>query len=190
MISARAVDAIDWLFEKAVSEHCCREGQPPSVIAIRHERPAPVEQTNRHVVAINISSYLFRITLFFNFSTDRESIAYLARLSRCNEDSLEGQTLFDAYAEFVNMICGAANRDLHASFPHTGMSTPTVLDKACLHYLPLLKPVHVSQIEVGIGAGAGFLLTLCVCTAKEARLDFDLERTALPEPSSGEIEFF
>jgi len=190
MVSAPAIAAIDWLFETSLAEHC-RDGElAPCQITIRHAVPPPAEARDRHVVALNISSYQFRIAVLFDFATDRQSVAYLSRLSRCGEQALEGQALLDAYAEFVNMICGAVNRGLHGAFLHTGMSTPNVLDYSCLRYLAILRPAHVSLIEVVVSETVRFSLTLCICLAPETTLDFALERTAVAEVSSGELEFF
>lgn len=190
MVSARSIAAIDWLFETSVAEHCRDGEQPPCQITLRHDVPPSAEARDCHVVALNISSYQFRIAVLFDFATDHASVAYLSRLSRCGEQALEGQALLDAYAEFVNMICGAVNRGLHGAFLHTGMSTPNVLDNSCLRYLAILRPAHVSLIEVVVSETVRFSLTLCICLAPETTLDFALERTAVAEVSSGELEFF
>lgn len=190
MISAKSIAAIDWLFEKSVVDHCVADEQGSCTTKLSHGVPATQESADRHLVALNISSYQFRIACLFDFDTGQPAAAYLARLSRSTQPILAGQALHDAYAELVNMVCGAVNRGLHGALLHTGMSTPNVLDRSCRRYINLLAPAHVSHIEVVIEPALSFGLTLCVCLAPKAELDFDIERHAAAEVSSGEIELF
>lgn len=190
MITANASAAIDWLFEKAVRDNSVLGGEESCIVTRKAEMAAPVEEAKRQLVVLNISSYAFRIVALFDFGTDAATVAHLARLSRSGDKTLEGQALFDAYAEFVNMVCGAVNRGLCAELQHAGMSTPFLLESTCSRYVSVLGPTRVQAYEVAINDGVRFNFTVCVCVANATTLDFDIDRSENEAASSGELELF
>ena len=191
MITAKASASIDWLFEKSVRDNSVLDAGDRCVITAKAEMAAPVDGAKRQLVVLNISSYLFRLVALFDFATDAATMAHLARLSRTPDKALEGQALSDAYAELVNMICGAANRGLCAELQHAGMSTPFLLESSCARYLAALAPTRVKTYEVVINDAVRFDFTVCICVAQASTLDFDIDRTEKQETaSSGELELF
>lgn len=191
MITANASASIDWLFEKAVRDNSVPDAGDRCVVTAKPETAAPVDGTDRQLVVLNISSYVFRIVALFDFDTGAATAAHLARLLRRHDKELEGQALLDAYAELVNMICGAVNRGLCAEFQHPGMSTPFLLETSCARYLSALAPTRVKSYEVVINDAVRFDFTVCICVANASTLDFTIDRTEKQElASSGELELF
>lgn len=188
MISPRAHAALDWLFEKSVRDTCVI-GPEDHCAVIRQPQIVPADEAaKRQLVVLNISSYLFRIVTLFDFDTDAATSAYLGRLVRSKE-SLKDQALCDAYAEFVNMICGAVNRRLGEAFP-AGMSTPFLLENTCSRHVSLLAPARMQPFDVVINDSVRFNFTVCICMAEETVLDFDIDRSEPEDASSGELELF
>lgn len=188
MISPRANTALDWLFDKSVRDTCVIGPEDHCVVIRQPQMRLNDEAVKRQLVVLNISSYLFRIVTLFDFDTDAATSAYLGRLVRSKE-SLKDQALRDAYAEFVNMICGAVNRRLGEAFP-AGMSTPFLLENTCSRHVSLLAPAHMQPFEVVINDSVRFNFTVCICMAEETVLDFDIDRSEPEEASSGELELF
>jgi hypothetical protein len=190
MITDKAKAAIEWLFEQAIRGNSTLEPGGQCLIHRRSESSVPPEDTRRHVVVLTISSYTFRVVALFNFPCDAAMVGHMARLSRSPDAQLAGQALADAFAEWVNMICGAANRGLCTRFRHVGMSTPAVLESTCPRHVGILNPEHTRLIEVQIDDTVRFELLLCVCVAAESTLDFDVDRTIPEADAGGELEMF
>ncbi|WP_028536666.1 hypothetical protein [Paludibacterium yongneupense] len=187
MITDRACEAIDWLFEQGIRENSLAEGGQSCVLS-HHDAPL-VGEGRRQLIVLNISSYQFRLVAMFDFALDDATAAHLAALSR-SPRPLEGQALLDSCAELVNMICGAVNRGLSATFWHAGMSTPFALESSCLGHVAILAPQRIRTIAVEIGQAVRFNVTVCLCTARDKTLDFDVDRSLAEADSAGELELF
>lgn len=189
MISRDARESIEWLFDKAIREHSVKTSSDSCEIHPHAGRDTAGSGSSAHLVVLNISSYLFRIVALFEFERDGGMRAHLAGLLGLDEQKLDEHALFDAYAEFVNMVCGAVNRGLSARF-HAGMSTPFFLESACVDHLAILHPTAIMALGVNLNGAARFRLTLCVQVAGNETLDFRLDRQEQQLESSGELEFF
>lgn len=192
MISRDAREAIEWLFDKAIHEHSLKDAADHCEIHLQTggEGEREGNAATAHLVVLNISSYLFRIVALFEFERNGGMKTHLAGLLGLDERSLNEQALCDAYAEFVNMVCGAVNRGLSACF-HAGMSTPFFLESACVDHVAILQPTEVRVLKVVINDTARFRLTLCIQVAHNETLDFRLERHQEQQvESNGELEFF
>lgn len=192
MITSQASSAIAWLFETAVRENsliqaddtCHIVAQPAEAVAID-----TVGQPHRLVV-LNIASYTFRIVALFDFATDAATLAHLAKIIRTSENTLQGQALDDALAEFVNMICGSVNRGLCSHLQQAGMSTPFLLESSCARYLSILEPEQIQRYAVTINAEMDFQFWICICTAHQTTLDFDMPRHQPAQATGGKLELF
>ena len=190
MISANSIASIDWLFERSVRENSSSYPDDACIITNVSHLPSGVTEENRELVVLNISSYVFRIVAMIEFSKNKSTIAHLARTLRRPESELEGQALLDAYAEFINMICGAVNRKLCNEFRHVGMSTPFFIDHKCANSLSMLNPTATRCFEFVIDELTRYKLTVCVCVGKEKSLDFVVDRNDQEDVSNGELELF
>jgi hypothetical protein len=188
MISASAIASIEWLFEKSLGSNSVLG--PEDRCAVAFQQALPDHGEEHCLIALNISSYAFRIVALFDFSMDAATKAHFARIMKRGDETLEGQALLDAFGEFTNMICGEVNRGLSTRFRHVGLSTPFVLENTCLSHASMLNPTHLRAIEVAVNDAVHFKIVLCVCVGSESPLDFDIERTEHQEIETGELEFF
>lgn len=188
MISPRAISSIEGVFEKSLLENA----NTPHQGELRKLMPEVLHAPGRpqsHLVVLGVSSYLFRIVTLFDFPADAATAAYFGERAGAGQH-LEGGALHDACGEFVNMVCGSANRNLQTVFPHSGISTPIVLESACAKYLDALDPTHRQSYEVKIDDALNFHLTLCVCVASGSTLDFHIDLQTAENDSAGELELF
>lgn len=191
MVGNNAIASLEWLYEKAVRENSAAGADTRCAMTPQPAAGAPAESAKRHLVVLTIASYVFRIVALFDFSRDAATAAHMARLVRSKTPEIDGQALDDAFAELVNMICGAVNRRLVDYFPHVGMSTPFVLEGSCSGHLATLDPAHVQSYRVQLDDAVGYGLTLCLCTARDSRFDFQVDRAEHADSaSSGELELF
>lgn len=179
MISSVAIASLERLFAQSLQQnHPLAEKGDVLMHDLGAEVPNP-PQGPRRLVALSISSYLFRIVTLFDFGSESSPVI---------GDPFTHET--DTCTEFVNMICGSVNRGLQGIFAHTGMSTPFVLDRSCGDYVHLLKPTHQRTYEASVEGQSHFRLGVCVCVAPGCTLDFHIEPEAEPMDMGGEIEFF
>ncbi len=191
MITASALSSIEWLFDKSVRENSCVSPEDSCEVISQPDADSIHKSLNKMLVVLNLSSYIFRIVALIEFNSDVSMVEHMAKIARSPDKKLADQTLRDAYAEFVNMICGTVNRRLCAEFGHVGMSTPFFLDSACVSYLSILNPTAVKSFDFIINGLAKFKLTACICVAKGKTLDFAIDQSDDPEAAaSGELEFF
>jgi hypothetical protein len=114
----------------------------------------------------------------------------MVRMTRSQVPDLDAQALTDAYAELVNMVCGAVNRGLGVPFPHIGMSTPYILESSCVKYAAALDPQYLQRYEVLINDAVRFNLTICLCAGADTTLDFRIDTYEAEAESAGELEMF
>lgn len=186
MTGSNAIFAIQRLFEKSLRESCGREARGGVVMT-----PAPPPGKGQsHLIALSISSYLFRIVTLFDIACDRTTAAHLAKITLGGRHDAGRMVLRDTYAEFVNIVCGTAKRGLHAFFPHIGMSTPFFLESGCASHIDTLKPTHCRSLEAVVNDALRFRLTLCLFASPGSALDFHLDFHEEEDAPSGELEFF
>jgi hypothetical protein len=189
MISQSAKAGIEWLFEKAVRANTICDGDSCTLVKVATEAPPPAK-VSQQLVVLTISSYLFRIVTLFQFNDDAATNEHMVRMTRSQVPDLDTQALTDAYAERVNMVCGAVNRGLGVQFPHIGMSTPYMLESTCANYAAALEPQHLQRYEVTINDTMRFNLTICLCTGADTSLDFRIDTYEAEDESAGELEMF
>jgi hypothetical protein len=186
MLSARAVAAIERLFERSIVENV----DPQRLGGCRVLRDESIESGGpdeaRRLVAVGISSYLFRIVALFDFGTDPATLDHLLDPSKAQAPG--GQMLDDACAELANMICGSVNRTLAQSFRHSGMSTPAFLESGCSQFVGMLRPELRRSFAVSTAGGMRFQLT--VASSAYGSVDFDLDDEAPEDHCAGELELF
>lgn len=190
MITQSAIAGIEWLFEKAVRENSVSGPEDSCSLSKLAVAKEVKDNEKQHLVVLTISSYLFRIVALFQFNKDQATIEHMARLSRSQTPELDEQALVDAYAELVNMVCGAVNRGLGTPFPHIGMSTPYALESSCANYMAALQPQYTQHYEVSVGDSVRFNLSLCLCAGADTSLDFRIDTYEAEEEASGELELF
>lgn len=189
MITANAIAAIELSFEKSLHENCVKAIGDTCTMS-RRAISMVGDEAHHRICIINITSYAFRIVALFDFDTRDGARDFFGASAAVKSEKIDEHPAHDAFAEFVNMVCGAVNRRLSTSFRHAGMSTPFMLDGPCAKYINILNPAHLQMFEVVVNNTLHFGLTLCICTAKNAQIDFGPAQVEESEESSGELELF
>lgn len=179
MISAQAKEGVDFLFGNAVRS-CLLLGGDDSMHIESVTPGKTLDLPGKHVVVLTISSYTFRLMTIFHIEPDAATRAYFTR-GDGNRDFLED------FCELGNLCCGSINHQLGQFFPHLGMSTPYVLDRACLPFIRELKPGSVSQQKLVINGRVTLYSTVCICAYLP--LDFRVDTTVATD-TGGELELF
>ncbi|WP_153109113.1 hypothetical protein [Propionivibrio limicola] len=181
-VSEQARRAVDLVFTNAARSALCL-GPGDTIEIARLPGEQFIEPPASKIVVLTIASYLFRLLTIFHVEDDQAGEDYFLR----GEAATAGRAFLDVFAELGNMCCGAMNRELGRHFPHTGMSTPYVLDRHCLPFVRELKPAYLSQHRLQINDGVTLHATLCLCAYGD--LDFRIDPVA-PVEATGELELF
>lgn len=184
MISTSASEGFDHLLMQGIRNHLLDQNSDSCEILVQDDLANAREP---HSAVLTISSYLFRLMVFIHFAADDSTRNHLAKLSNTSTSDMNEQVFMDAICERANMFCGALSRDLAATFPHIGMSTPNIVDRRCASHLHLLNPAHVRHFSVQINNATNFHVTLCVNDYD--KLDFLVDKFASCD-SGGELEMF
>lgn len=117
MISSSARDGFDTLLTQAL-KNSLAQGSASFDVATLADTAGISE---KKIVVLTVSSYLFRLMVMFYFTPDAATKNYFARLNNVNPEDMSEQSFMDAIAECGNLCCGILNRDLGNFFPHIGM---------------------------------------------------------------------
>lgn len=179
MISAQTKEGVDFLFGNAVRSCLLLNGDDS--MQIEPVTPGKtLDLPGKHVVVLTISTYTFRLMTIFHVEPDAATRNYFSR-GDSQRDFLED------FCELGNLCCGSINHQLGQFFPHLGMSTPYVLDRACLPFIRELKPGTVSQHKLVINGVVTLYSTLCICAYMP--VDFRVDTTVVVD-AGGELELF
>ncbi|KAF1043368.1 MAG: hypothetical protein GAK35_02222 [Herbaspirillum frisingense] len=183
MISQSAKDGFDTLLQQALKASLV-PSETSAEISVIEDVSAISE---KKIVVLTVSSYLFRLMVMFYFTPDAATKGHFARLNRVDPAEMGEQAFMDAIAECGNLCCGILNRDLGRFFPHLGMSTPNVIDKNCAAYLQKLNCAHIQHFAVDMPESPRFHVSLCI--SAYAEMDFAVSADE-DEVSTGELELF
>lgn len=185
MITHRTLSTLEHTFRQALKETSSGIGAIES-----QAQPESDSSGERRLLALTLSSYTFRIIVLFDFRLDASTTTFLATLFRNKERNFTERALTDALSEYVNMVCGNANRLLASESLHTGMSTPFLLETTCKKHIQKIGPEQNLVLRVKADEAVEFELVLCICTAKGTTLDLEPRPQETAETFSGELELF
>lgn len=183
MITEQAQDGFNRLLERSVracftgDEHNC------DIQAI-----AATELQGRKMAVITMSSYQFRVLLLVHFTLNTQLIQHFGAKGHLAPDQLDEATVLDLLMESCNMCCGALSRELHAFYPHIGMSTPSLLEGDSRGFVETLRTGYIRNIRVTMPNGATLCASLAVC--EQTALDFQMPEEQVEEEAAGELELF
>ncbi|MDT6959924.1 MULTISPECIES: hypothetical protein [Cupriavidus] len=175
LISAQARHSLAHVLHRAVRSRLVLDAGDPCTIT---DAPPATGDAAGSVVVLTIASMGFRYMLFLRFGDDPATAGYYAATG----------DLRDALLERGNLCCGAINQDLGRHFPDLGMSTPYVLDAACLRHVDSLHPDHRADFDVVIGPAVHVAVTMCLFT--RVPVDFHVAPDAEEATTDGELELF
>lgn len=184
MISKQAQDAFDFIVTGALKQALCASADDRCDI----QAVSNVDEIQeKKVVMLTVSSYLFRVVTLIYFTLDKSTKQHFAAINRTEPDVMSESDYLDVIGECGNIFCGVLNRELARHFPHLGMSTPNVLDRACVNYLHELDADYIKHFKVTLNNALTLHSSLCVCDF--ADIDFTVDMTQTEE-SNGELEMF
>ncbi|MFT4174916.1 MAG: hypothetical protein QM639_20265 [Rhodocyclaceae bacterium] len=188
MIPPHTLDTLEQIFLRALRETSA--GIDAAQITLeRQTAPAPLAQAS-HLLALTLSGYDFRIVVLFDFAVDETTRAFFARQFRRRESLIADEALPDALSEYVNMVCGTANRWLASETRATGMSTPFILQAECKRHIERIAPEQSLVYRVKARDLIEFELVLCICPTQGATLDLAPASVQIEEAVGGELELF
>ncbi len=188
MITARTIAAIQSAFEQAVRENT--RGSTEALMITPAPQSCPSEQNGRQLFVLTIAALEFRIVTLFDFCLDTASGNWFANLLGQEGRALAGHTLQDAMAEYVNMVCGAANRLISDDRRRTGMSTPFPLEPASRAQIQCIGTEQTLTLQVHSPQGMRYELLLGLCSTTTANVEFELTQHTSAQSVVGELELF
>lgn len=184
MISQQAKDAFDYTVTGALKNALCSSPDDRCEVEVIDDVK---DITEKKVVLLTVSSYLFRVMTLIYFTLNKDTKNHFAAINRVEADTMSESDYLDVISECGNIFCGALNRELAHHFPHLGMSTPNVLDRDCIDYLQELDANYIKHFKISINDTFTMHASLCVCDF--ADIDFTVDMTQTEE-SNGELEMF
>lgn len=183
LVSQSARDGFDQLLQQALKASIVPANENAEISVIEDITTI----SEKKIVVLTVSSYLFRLMVMFHFTPDAATKGHFARLNRVDAGEMGEQGFMDAIAEAGNLCCGILNRDLGRFFPHLGMSTPNVIDKQCAAYLQKLNAAHIRHFALDVAGSPRLHVSLCV--SAYAEMDFAVSPDE-EDVSTGELELF
>ena len=154
------------------------------------DESAPLEKED--MILLTISSYSFRLIMFFHYTLDDKTRAFIrSQLTQYNEknsDQEKEKQYLDYLSELSNGYCGQLKRVMGEQFPHLGMSTPNQLDKNNYAFVHDLGCQVRNQKQIKINSDVNFFISYCL-SFKDGQ-DFVIHAAHKDESESGELEFF
>jgi len=183
MISNNARKSIDKMVERAIQASPLVSADAPRQIEAGVDL---ARIATEKMVALTVSSYVFRVTFLIHFSGDEATRAHFAAVNRVAVQELDDQAFNDSIRECGNICCGNLNRDLVRVFPHVGMSTPNIIDRRCIDYLGKLGQGYVQHFGLLGNTGPALAVTVCVNEFEDLDFSGDFEEAE----ATGELEMF
>lgn len=153
----------------------------------------PVESTDEITAEefnmLTISSYDFRMFVLLHSSRSAPALRYAADALQLSQDQITPSRYYDFLGELGNRFCGAFKRDLGASFPYTGMSTPNRLLRESLKHLKNITHACDMHVRARADDATCFYASLYVSSYSAAEFRIDLPKLE-EHTESGELELF
>lgn len=183
-VSERARQGLDHFVASAVKSSLTQPGSDCNV------SEADDPDSEREVVMLTVSSYLFRVLLFMHFDRHPVMRGHLASLARVDMDAMDDERFTDEVMERGNLVCGALNRDLAIFYPHIGMSTPCILKRSSVEHIGAVRPAFSRRYRAEVGPGVTMHFTLAVCAFGDLDFAFEPRAAEEAEDTAGELEMF
>jgi hypothetical protein len=184
MITERAKASFDRLLVSSL-----KSGMPVGGASVYVESVKELDGIKeKKIVILTVSSYLFRAMAILYFKPDAATRAYFNRNAEEGAPALSDEEFYDRVSECGNVVVGALNRDLGASFPHVGMSTPNIIDRDCMRYVDLLGCNLTKHYKIVLAGELTLYASLCV--ADYGLVDFHVDPAVEVEVDTGELEMF
>lgn len=117
----------------------------------------------REFSILTMCSYTFRLFATLHFTFNSATRQFTAEALNIPIEKVDKEAFHDYMGELGNRYTGAIKRELQATFPHLGMSTPVILKKRSFVYLSQLKFEESFQAHAVGASKVGLFFGLFVC---------------------------
>ena len=142
-----------------------------------------------HCIVLTVSSFRFRVMLIMHLNFDDHLKQFLASLMGAKLHDLDEEQLTDRLLELSNSFCGHVKRHLQDTCPQLGMSTPNLLDSACLDMEGVLDIAYQAHVKANDNAGDDHLFGATAFVSLLDDSDFEISQPQMTQ-SNGEMESF
>lgn len=139
LFSDRSRISLDDIFMRAARSNLVMDAGDP--ISVTPTRAAHGGSEDASLYLITIAGFQFRLLVAIELPDTPAVVQYYSKPS-------SGLGLHEVFPEVCNMCGGAVNRELARQFQHLGMSVPNLVERKCIEFLDVLRPVHTSSFEV------------------------------------------
>lgn len=144
---------------------------------------------SREAYVLTLSSHLFRIITVLHFNLDKNTEAYIAQALGAQSANLDQAKCYDYLAEVGNSFCGCFKRELQKAVAALGMSTPNLLNEACVKYVKVLKLDGQGHASARLADNPLFFASYYLSAYGDLNYTYSYQ-AASSEAEVGELEFF
>lgn len=141
-------------------------------------------------IMLTVSSYTFKIFALLHFTDNEETRQYVAEALKTSAENLERNKFYDYLSELGNTFCGAFKRELGKYFPHTGMSTPNILESGCLSHMQDIDFEYETHYEIKIKGLTSFYGSMYVAAYSELDFHVPINSRLDDKVDTGALEMF
>lgn len=143
-----------------------------------------------HCIVLTISSFRFRVMVIIHLSYDQRVKQFLADIMGAKLQELDDEKLIDRLLEMSNSFCGHMKRHLQETCPPLGMSTPNLLDSACLSLDDVVEIAHEAHVRASDSMGSGVLFGATALVNLLDDSDFHIKQPQASDQGGGDFESF
>ena len=143
-----------------------------------------------HCIVLTISSFRFRVMVIIHLSYNQRIKQFLADLMGVKLQELDDEKLIDRLLEMSNSFCGHVKRHLQDTCPPLGMSTPNLLDSACLSLDDVIDIAHQAHIKASDSMGGEAMFGASALVSLLDETDFSIKQPQSSAQGGGDFESF
>ena len=143
-----------------------------------------------HCIVLTISSFRFRVMVIIHLSYNDRIRQFLANIMGAKLQELDDEKLIDRLLELSNSFCGHVKRHLQDTCPALGMSTPNMLDSACLSLEGVVDLAHQAHVKASDSMGGEPLLGATALVSLLDDSDFHINQPQSADQGGGDFESF
>ena len=144
----------------------------------------------KHCIVLTISSFRFRVMVIIHLSFNDRLKRFLADIMGAKLQEVDDEKLIDRLLELSNSFCGHIKRHLQDTCPPLGMSTPNLLDSACLELDDVVELAHEAHVKATDAGGSEPLFGASALVSLLEEADFKINQPQSPDHGGGDFESF
>lgn len=144
----------------------------------------------KHCIVLTISSFRFRVMVIIHLSINDRLKRFLADIMGAKLQEVDDEKLIDRLLELSNSFCGHIKRHLQDTCPPLGMSTPNLLDSACLELDDVVEIAHEAHVKATDAGGSEPLFGASALVSLLDETDFNINQPQTSDQGGGDFESF